>query len=104
MVRLLTVLFFLSLLLLSFGCSGVFFVGGAINPGMQTVSGLVTVVHLSITSSGSSITMVTLAADGAANTINFCGDRRSQFPMSQFVQASFNPGTPCATLITIVVG
>jgi hypothetical protein len=71
---------------------------------MQTVSGLVTVVHLSITSGGSSITVVTFAAGGTANSVNFCGDQRSQFPMNQFVQASFNPGTPCATLIAIVVG
>ncbi|HXY48570.1 MAG TPA: hypothetical protein VEI01_03900 [Terriglobales bacterium] len=104
MVRLLAALFLASLLLLSCGCSGFFFVGGAINPGMQTVSGMVTVVHLSITNGGSSITAVTLAAGGAANTINFCGDQRSQFPMSQFVEASFNPGVPCATLLTIVVG
>ena len=103
MVRLLTALFLTCLLFLSWGCSGVFFVGGAINPGMQTVSGMVTVVHLSITGGGSSITVVTLAAGGAANTINFCGDQRSQFPMSQFVEASFNPGSPCATLLAIVV-
>jgi len=66
---------------------------------MQTVSGLVTVVHLSTTSGGSAITVVTFAAGGAANIVNFCGDQRAQFPLNQFVEASFNPGTPCATLI-----
>ena len=104
MVRLLTVFLLVLLLLLSGACSGAFFVGGAINPTTQTVSGLITVVHVSVSSDGSFITIVTFVSSGTATSINFCGDQHNQFPMNQFVNASFNPGTPCANLIVIVVG
>jgi hypothetical protein len=103
-VRLLTVFLLAVLLLPPTGCTGAFFVGGAINPSTQTVSGLVTVVHVSITSDGSSITIVTFVSGGTSTSVNFCGNQLSQFPMDQFVKASFNPGTPCANLIVIVVG
>jgi len=103
-VRLLTAFLLVVLLSFSSGCSGAFFVGGAINPNTQTVSGLITVVHVSISSDGSFGTIVTFVSSGAATSVNFCGDQHSQFPMNQFVQASFNPGTPCANLIVVVAG
>jgi hypothetical protein len=40
---------------------------------------------------------------GLSSTVGFCGDQRDQFPMQQIVRAVFNPGTPCASIITIVI-
>jgi hypothetical protein len=102
-VRLLTVSLLAVLLLPPTGCTGAFFVGGAIHPSTQTVSGLVTLVHVSISSDGSSITVVTFISSGTSTSVDFCGDQHNQFPMNQFVNATFNPGTPCANLIVIVV-
>jgi hypothetical protein len=98
-----TSLILLSLVLTS--CGDVFF-RGAILTTPQSVSGTVSLVQLTaVFDHGSSITVtaVTLLGPNGANSINFCGDQRSQFPMNQFVKANFNPGNPCSTLVLVVV-
>jgi hypothetical protein len=98
-----TSLILLSLVLTS--CGDVFF-RGAILTTPQSVSGTVSLVQLTVVfDHGSSITVtaVTLLGPNRANSINFCGDQRSQFPMNQFVKANFNPGNPCSTLVLVVV-
>jgi hypothetical protein len=80
-------------------------VRGAINPGTQSTSGLVTIVQFSAASgSGVSITVITLAANGMASTLNFCGDQRTRFPVNSQVHVSFMPGNPCASVIAVVLG
>jgi hypothetical protein len=89
------------------GCGNVFFVGGAINPGSSSVSGLVTVVQVSavIGDSGTTVqvTFVTFLQNGTSSTIGFCGDDRDRFPMQQSVQANFTPGQTCASILKIVI-
>ena len=89
------------------GCGNVFFVGGAINPGSSSVSGLVTVVQVSavIGDSGTTVqvTFVTFLQNGRSSTIGFCGDERDQFPVQQSVQANFTPGQTCASIVKIVI-
>ena len=89
------------------GCSGVFFVGGAINPGTSSISGVVSIVQVSavIGDSGTTVqvTFVTFLRDGAPSTIGFCGDQRDRFPMQQPVRANFTPGQTCASIVTIVI-
>lgn len=86
------------------GCGSKFFVRGAINE--SSVSGTVSLVQLTTSvNSGSlvTVTIVTFLQQGTSSTVNFCGDQRTQFPIDQFVQASFTPGTPCASVIEIVL-
>ncbi|MBZ5653212.1 MAG: hypothetical protein LAO18_22330 [Acidobacteriia bacterium] len=89
------------------GCGNVFFVGGAVNPGTSSVSGMVSVVQISavIGDSGTTVqvTFVTFLRDGTSSTIGFCGDERSRFPMQQVVRAKFTPGQTCASIVTIVI-
>jgi hypothetical protein len=98
-----------SLVLLSLGltsCGDVFFRGSILTT-EQSISGTVSLVQLTVVSDhGTSITVtaVTLLGQNAANSINFCGDQRSQFPMNQFVKANFNPGNACSTLVIVIVG
>ena len=89
----------LSLMLLN-ACSGFTAVSGAIHPNMQTVVGMVTVVQFQLIDGSASVTVVTLVGSGTAQTIPFCGDQRSSFPMDQMVSASFTPGSSCNTLVT----
>jgi hypothetical protein len=88
------------------GCGNVF-IRGALPAGSSTVSGSVSVVQLSavIGENGTTVqvTFVTFLQSGASSTVGFCGDRRDQFPMQQIVRADFNPGTPCASIITILI-
>jgi len=90
--------------LLSCVACGDIFVRGAINPGVQSTSGTVSIVQLNASSgSGVTITVITLMESNGASTLNFCGDQRALFPMSQQVQVSFRPGTPCANVLTVSV-
>lgn len=102
---LLTWILVLALALSQIGCGNVF-VGGAVN--LQTMSGTVSIVRLTIVSDngGASVqvTAVTLLTNDMSSSATFCGDQRSQFPMNQFVKASFTFGQPCSTLVTIVPG
>ena len=89
------------------GCGSIFFVGGALNPGTSSISGLVSVVQVSavIGDSGTTVqvTFVTFQRDGIPSTIGFCGDERDRLPMQQVVRVSFNPGQTCASLVTVVI-
>jgi hypothetical protein len=98
----------LSLLLLSLSCAGCGYVAvsGAIQPGTQTVSGMVSIVQFSFVNGVSSVTIVTLVGQNmtgmdTADTLRFCGDQRSQFPMDTTVNARFSPGTSCNNLVSV---
>jgi len=99
--------FLLAICMMLTACGGVFFVGGAINPGTSSVSGMVSVVQISavIGDNGSTVqvTFVTFQQSGTSSTIGFCGDERDRFPMQQSVRANFTPGHPCASVVTIVI-
>jgi len=103
MKRLPGVLFVFVLLVLSSACGDIF-VRGALTPGIESASGLVSIVQFSATSGQASVTLVTLVQSGMANTLSFCGDQRTRFPMDQFVRVNFTPGTLCASVILIVIG
>jgi hypothetical protein len=96
----------LSLLLTLSGCGNIF-IRGALPASSSSVSGTVSFVQLSavITGNGTTVqvTFVTLLQAGASSTLGFCGDQRSQFPIQQPVRATFHPGTPCASVVTIVI-
>lgn len=98
----------LALLLLIPACGNVF-VRGFWNGGTQTqtVSGFVSVVQLTVMISGDNVstqvTVVTLTNNFSSSTVSLCGDRRSQFPINQFAQATFLPGQPCADLFNVVI-
>jgi hypothetical protein len=54
------------------------------------------------------VTFVTFLANGPFSTIGLCaepfsGDQAGLFPMNQTVLVNFNPGQPCATVITVVI-
>jgi hypothetical protein len=86
------------------GCGSKFFVSGALNS--STISGTVSIVQLTTVVNGGSlltVTLVTFLQQGTSSTMNFCGDQRTQFPVDQFVQVNFTPGTRCASVIQIVV-
>ena len=93
--------------LLFSGCGQVF-VGGFSNPQVppSSVSGLVIVVHLGSTNDNSgqavTFTAVTFSNVGLSNTVNFCGDHQSQFPLNQSMRADFHPGSVCSTLVAVV--
>ena len=99
-------LLLLCLVLILPGCGNIF-IRGALPAGSSTVTGSVSVVQLSavIGENGTSvqITFVTFLQSGLSSTVGFCGDQRDQFPMQQIVRAAFNPGTPCASVVTIVI-
>jgi hypothetical protein len=103
-VNRLLVLLVVACLLTSVSCGDIF-VRGAINPGTQSASGLISIVQLSVTTgSGVSITIITLAGNGMANTFHFCGDQRMLFPVDSQVRVSFMPGNPCSSVITVALG
>jgi hypothetical protein len=35
--------------------------------------------------------------------MTFCGNQTSLFPLNQTVRAQFNPGSSCASIITVVI-
>jgi hypothetical protein len=74
---------------------------GAIIPNMQTANGTVSTVQFTFMNGSSSVTIVTLANQSAANTLSFCGDQRSQFPVDTIVKATFTPGMNCDNLISV---
>lgn len=90
-------------LLTTVSCGDIF-VRGAINPGMQSAVGTVTIVQFSASSgAGVSVTIITLTGNSTANTLNFCGDQRTLFPVDKQVQINFTPGQPCATVLTVTL-
>jgi hypothetical protein len=98
--RLLVVLV-VACLLMTVSCGDIF-VRGAINPGTQSAAGTVSIVQFSA-SSGGGLTIITLIGNSTANTLNFCGDQRTLFPVDKQVQINFTPGQPCATVLTVTL-
>jgi hypothetical protein len=96
--RLLLVVF--ALLLTTVSCGDIF-VRGAINPGTQSVNGVVSIVQFSVDSGGVSITIITLTGSGMNHTLNLCGDQRDLFPVDRDVRVNFKPGTPCASVLSV---
>ncbi len=95
----------LALTLLIPGCGNVF-VRGFWNGGTQTVSGTVSIVQLSFVVDGNvstQVTVITFTDNFASSTVSFCGDQRTQFPLNDFVQATFAPGQPCSNLFNVVI-
>ena len=95
-----------SLVLLFAGCGNVF-IRANWNGNNQTVSGVVSVVQLTVVTDGNNIstqvTVVTLLDNLGASNFTFCGDQRTQFPPNRFAQATFTPGQPCSTLLAVVI-
>jgi hypothetical protein len=80
------------------------FVRGAINPGTQSTTGTISIVQFSAsTGGGVSVTIITLTGNSVPNTLSFCGDQRSLFPVDKQVQINFTPGQTCATVLTVSV-
>ena len=106
MKRLLIAALLSVLLSTSLGCSGVFIVSGAIHNG-TFVTGTLSIVELSSVIDGGvlvTVTAVTLVNNGLPTRNTFCGDQTSFFPMNQVVTASFTPGTPCVSILQVVIG
>ncbi|HEY6185553.1 MAG TPA: hypothetical protein VIW67_25155 [Terriglobales bacterium] len=101
MQRLLAALLLIVLVLSCAGCGDVFF-RGAIQLGFSTVNGFVSILQVS-TDNGTTITFVTFLSNGTSSTFGFCGDQRRRFPINQNVRTQFSPGTPCNSIITIVI-
>lgn len=102
MNRLLIVLA-LACLLTTVSCGDIF-VRGAITPGTQSTSGMVSIVQFSADSgAGVSVTIITLIGNSVPNTLSFCGDQRTLFPLDNQVQINFTPGQACATVLTVTV-
>lgn len=106
MKRFLALFLSASLFPVSAGC-GYTFVGAFWNGGAtQNTSGLIVVVHYSsVPNQGAlvPVTFVTLSQNGSSTTFPFCGDQSSQFPMDQFVSATFMPGQPCNQIVNVVI-
>ena len=90
----------LSLALLLATACGEVFVGGAIRT--STVQGTVSFVELRV-DGGVQVTFVTFEQIGSPVVLSFCGDQTSFFPVNQTVTVDFNPGLPCATVVTLVI-
>ncbi|HTS59568.1 MAG TPA: hypothetical protein VMH03_18645 [Terriglobales bacterium] len=88
------------------GCSQ-FFVGFVSNPGGSPlgITGTITTVAIGFVdnSQGTQVTFtaVTFANTGGATTINFCGDKRSQFPVNEVVRADYRAGIYCSPLTAV---
>ncbi len=93
----------LACLLSTISCGDIF-VRGAINLGAQSAGGTISIVQFSADNgSGASVTIITLTSDRVANTLSFCGDQRTLFPLDKQVQVRFTAGQPCATVLTVTL-
>jgi hypothetical protein len=104
--RLLAAVLLSFLVVSSTGCNGVFRVQGAI-PNHSIVTGTVSIVELSTAIDGGvfvTVTLVTLVNTGVPTHTTFCGDQTAFFPRDQFVTATFTPGTPCFSVVQVVIG
>jgi len=90
----------IALVIAGCACDSTWSISGALNT--SSFSGTVSVVHLTVSGS-TQITIVTLLDTRGANDFTFCGDVVSQFPMNSRVQGSYQPGTPCGTIVKITV-
>ena len=88
-------------------CGGFYFVGFVSNPGgTSTITGTVCAVSngfVSAPSGISSITAVTFINSGTAQTVNFCGDQQSLFPLNKTVRANYTAGALCSVLGPVVI-
>ncbi len=100
MQRLLAALLVVAFILLCVGCGNVF-VHGVIQPGISSVNGLVSVIHITVVD-GKTVTVVTFLGGGTSSIIGFCGDQRPRFPMNQDVRTDFRPGQPCNSIVAVV--
>jgi hypothetical protein len=82
------------------GC-GATFVGGAVN--FTSVTGTVSIVRLTASGDGTQFTFVTLVQTSGSQDLNFCGNVVHQFPMNTMVTAKFTPGTPCNSVVSVVI-
>lgn len=106
MKRLLAVLLLGCLVVCSSSCNGVFSVQGGIRNG-SVITGTVSFVEISTVVDGGTfvtVTFVTLVNTGVLTQTTFCGDQTAFFPMNQFVTARFTPGTPCFSVLQVVIG
>jgi hypothetical protein len=104
--RLLVAALLSALIASSLGCNGVFTVSG-FSRNHSIITGTVSVVELSTVIDGGvfvTVTFVTLVNNGSPIRNTFCGDQTAFFPMNQFVTTTFTPGTPCLSVLQIVVG
>lgn len=69
----------------------------------STFQGIVSLVQLSDMNGDVQVTFVTFLESGAPVTIGFCGDQTNLFLPAQTVRVNFNPGQPCATIVTVVI-
>jgi hypothetical protein len=95
----------LALFLLIPGCGKVF-VSGFTNFGAQSINGVVSIVQVTFVINGNNstqVTVVTFLNNFTSSTMPFCGDQHTQFPLNDFVQATFMPGQPCADLVNVVI-
>ena len=83
-------------------CGNVFVSGSW--TGRQTTSGIVTIVQFTIVSNGNTqVTVVTFANGVTGTSQTFCGDQRTQFPLNDFVLATFTPGPICSNLFSVEI-
>ncbi len=98
----------LVLLLGLVGCGTVTFRANTLSNTPISVSGFVSIVQLTAVGDGNgtmiNVTVVTLAQQGSAQTLTFCGTQSSLFPLDQNVRATFVPGPSCADLVAVVHG
>ncbi len=96
----------LCLVLLLSSCGNVF-VRANWNSGNQTVSGVVSIVQLTVVIDSNNVatqvTVVTLLDNLEASNFTFCGDQSMRFPPDRFAQATFTPGQPCSTLLSVII-
>lgn len=97
----------LVLLLALMGCGGtVTFSGNTLPNNSVTVSGFVSIVQLTAVGDGNgsliNVTVVTLAQQGTAQTLTFCGAQSNLFPIDSNVRATFVPGANCANIVAVV--
>jgi hypothetical protein len=96
----------LLLLLVLMGCGGtVTFRANTLSGTPISASGFVSIVQLTAISDGNgtmiNVTVVTLAQQGSAQTLTFCGTQSSLFPIDQNVRATFVPGPSCANIVAV---
>lgn len=84
--------------------SGDFDAGAA---GTNTISGKVSIVHLTYISDAkggsTTVTVVTLLQDWSAQELTFCGSQVSEFPMNAVVSANYTAGSMCSTLNSVKI-
>ncbi len=88
------------------GCGSIT-IAGAVGPGVVVVSGFVSGVQTTTVPGTNGtfiqVTIVTLQQTLGFTSNTFCGNVGIQFPMNSFARVNFQPGTPCATIVVVVI-